>query len=111
MRRRLLESLGVAAVMAALVLFLQLSAAGQAPVAKAPAATATGAQKTAWGHPDIQGIWLDEFDTPLARPHRMQSGRAMPGATSARRLGRARMSPAPTTRYSRQRSRPAGAPH
>jgi hypothetical protein len=70
MRRRLLESLGVAAVMAALVLFLQLSAAGQAPVAKAPAGPAAGAQKTVWGHADIQGIWLDEFDTPLERPAR-----------------------------------------
>ena len=34
MRRRLLESLGVAAVMVALVIFLQLSAAGQAPAAR-----------------------------------------------------------------------------
>ena len=25
-------------------------------------ATAAAAPKTAWGHPDIQGIWLDEFD-------------------------------------------------
>jgi hypothetical protein len=78
MRRRLLELLGVAAVMTALVLFLQLSAAGQAPVAKAPVvakapagtppAAAAPAPKTAWGHPNIEGIWLDEFDTPLERP-------------------------------------------
>jgi hypothetical protein len=71
MRRRLLESLGVAAVMMALVMFLQLSVAGQAPGARATAGTAaaTGhASKTAWGHPNLQGIWLDEFDTPLERP-------------------------------------------
>jgi hypothetical protein len=73
MRRRLLESLGVAAVMAALVLFLQMSAAGQGPGVKAPAGTAAGVSKTAWGHPDIQGIWLDEFDTPLERPARYAS--------------------------------------
>src|ERR1700694_5338746 len=24
--------------------------------------------KTAWGEPDLQGIWTDEFDTPLQRP-------------------------------------------
>jgi hypothetical protein len=23
--------------------------------------------KTAWGEPDLQGIWTDEFDTPLQR--------------------------------------------
>ena len=75
MRRRLLELLGVAAAMLALVTFLQLSpaeVAGQAPAARAATgAAATGAApKTAWGHPDLQGIWLDEFDTPLERPAR-----------------------------------------
>ena len=25
------------------------------------------AQKTLWGDPDLQGIWTDEFDTPLQR--------------------------------------------
>jgi hypothetical protein len=35
--------------------------------------TATSAQappalKTPWGEPDLQGIWTDEFDTPLQRP-------------------------------------------
>jgi hypothetical protein len=24
--------------------------------------------KTAWGEPDLQGIWTDEYDTPLQRP-------------------------------------------
>jgi hypothetical protein len=44
-------------------------------VATASAQTATGsvaapgpAQKTPWGEPDLQGIWLDETDTPLQRP-------------------------------------------
>ena len=69
MRRRLLESLIVAAVMAALVLFLQLSAAGQAPAGRATAAP-TGAPRLASGQPDLQGIWLDEFDTPLERQAR-----------------------------------------
>src|SRR5262245_55401087 len=75
MRRRFLDALGVAAVIAALFLFLHQTAAGQTPAStpteKTPAAkpAETGpVPKTAWGHPDLQGIWLDEFDTPLERP-------------------------------------------
>ena len=70
MRRRLLQSLGVATLMAALVIFLQLSAAGQAPAARAAggAAPSDAVPKLPWGHPDLQGIWLDEFQTPLERP-------------------------------------------
>ena len=26
--------------------------------------------KTVWGEPDLQGIWTDEFDTPMQRPPR-----------------------------------------
>src|SRR4051812_31648714 len=32
--------------------------------AQAPAS----APKTAWGEPDLQGIWTDETETPLQRP-------------------------------------------
>src|SRR5438876_3742736 len=36
--------------------------------AQAPAASVTAAAlKTPWGEPDLQGIWTDEFDTPLQR--------------------------------------------
>jgi len=35
----------------------------QAPAASAPASAA----KTAWGEPDLQGIWTDESDTPMQR--------------------------------------------
>jgi len=72
MRRRLLESLGVAAVLMALGMYLQasvVSVVAQAPADRAAAGTGR-APKTAWGHPDLQGIWLDEFDTPLERPAR-----------------------------------------
>src|SRR5258708_3053553 len=34
---------------------------------QAPSASDT-ALKTPWGEPDLQGIWTDEFDTPLQRP-------------------------------------------
>jgi hypothetical protein len=40
------------------------SAQAQATSAAAP----TPAPKTAWGEPDLQGIWTDESDTPLQRP-------------------------------------------
>ena len=58
MKRRLLDSLGVATALAAVVVVFQLATV---PVA----AQATGT--TAWGHPDLQGIWLDVYDTPLER--------------------------------------------
>jgi hypothetical protein len=39
----------------------------QGPAASGTA-TAAAALKTPWGEPDLQGIWTDEFDTPLQRP-------------------------------------------
>jgi hypothetical protein len=37
--------------------------------ASAQAPSASGAAlKTPWGEPDLQGIWTEEFDTPLQRP-------------------------------------------
>src|SRR5258708_12196573 len=35
--------------------------------AQAPAFS-NAALKTPWGEPDLQGIWTEEFDTPLQRP-------------------------------------------
>jgi hypothetical protein len=42
------------------------AASATAPQARAPATAP--ALKTSWGEPDLQGIWTDEFDTPLQRP-------------------------------------------
>ena len=42
----------------------------QAPVASGTAPMPASALKTPWGEPDLQGIWTDEFDTPLWRPAR-----------------------------------------
>jgi hypothetical protein len=74
MRRRLLELMSVVAVTVGLVTYLQRSVEGQAAGARAntgaASSTSTAVPKTAWGHPDLQGIWLDEFDTPLERPAR-----------------------------------------
>ena len=59
MRRRLLESLGVATAIAIVMVLLQITTAsvgGQAP------------SPTAWGHPNLEGIWLDVYATPFERP-------------------------------------------
>src|SRR5258706_11444131 len=37
------------------------------------AALKAPALKTAWGEPDLQGIWTDEFETPLQRPAKYTS--------------------------------------
>ena len=56
MRIRLLNSLTASAVI------LVLSTPAQVTGAKEPAVL-----MTAWGEPDLQGIWTDETDTPLQR--------------------------------------------
>jgi hypothetical protein len=71
--RRLVELLAVAATVMGLVVLLQLAPVpveGQAPAATATAGTAARANvplKTEWGHPNLEGIWLDVYDTPLER--------------------------------------------
>src|SRR5262252_5525027 len=44
------------------------SSEAQTPPASAAASAPSAALKTPWGEPDLQGIWTDEFDTPLQRP-------------------------------------------
>jgi hypothetical protein len=51
-----------AAAISAAVSLSATSASAQTP----PASSA--ALKTPWGEPDLQGIWTEEFDTPLQRP-------------------------------------------
>jgi hypothetical protein len=67
MRDRFLRSIVTVAIAAA------VSAALAVPVnrtsAQVPKDSGT-ALKTPWGEPDLQGIWTDEFDTPLQRPPR-----------------------------------------
>ena len=57
MRRRLLNSLGVATTLATVLVLLQF------------AAVSVGGQAhtTPWGHPNLEGIWLDVYDTPFDR--------------------------------------------
>jgi hypothetical protein len=60
MRKRLLQVLGVVAVILAVVVLLKMAPAGSA--------SASPALRTAWGDPDLQGIWTDDYQTPLQRP-------------------------------------------
>jgi len=58
MRRRSLESVGVVMVLAAVIVLLKLTTApliGQSP------------GTTPWGHPNLEGIWLDVYATPFER--------------------------------------------
>ena len=59
MRKRLLEVLAVVGMVLAVIVLLKV----------APARSAGTAQggKTAWGDPDLQGIWTDDYQTPLQR--------------------------------------------
>src|SRR5271166_2690842 len=54
-----------AAVAGAAVSMLPTAASAQAP------ASSGTALKTPWGEPDLQGIWTEEYDTPLQRPARV----------------------------------------
>jgi hypothetical protein len=63
MRDRFFSSSAVAAAAVGVV----VSLFGTQTSAQGPAAFVT-TLKTPWGEPDLQGIWMDEFDTPLQRP-------------------------------------------
>jgi len=71
MRRPVLQLIGVSAVVLVVILLLKFAVADQTSRSTAKA-DATGTKssgiKTAWGEPDLQGIWTDEYQTPLQRP-------------------------------------------
>jgi hypothetical protein len=73
MKRRLLDLVGLAAVVAAVIVLLKLAPvplAGQTPTAAraGDGEKAGPAVKTPWGEPDLQGIWTNEYEVPLQRP-------------------------------------------
>ena len=73
MGTRIMKSIGAVAAIVSVIVFLrpiQVSIAQQAPAipAKAAASASAPVLKTPWGEPDLQGIWMDESDTPLQRP-------------------------------------------
>src|ERR1700678_1413124 len=65
MRTRFSGSL-ITSAMAAAAVSAIISVSVTPTSAQAPAASGT-TLKTPWGEPDLQGIWTDEFDTPLQR--------------------------------------------
>jgi hypothetical protein len=72
MNRRLLEVIGVVVVVIAVAGLLKM-VPGSVTSGTAGDPGNAGAVKTAWGEPDLQGIWTDEFQTPLQRPARYAS--------------------------------------
>ena len=67
MRQRGFQLTGTAVTIAVLSL-LMATVAGQAPGTRDEAARTGQALKTSWGDPDLQGLWSDEYQTPLQRP-------------------------------------------
>jgi hypothetical protein len=67
MRLRLLKSVGTSFVIISMLVLMkptEMTAQNQPPAASA---RVPAALKTAWGEPDLQGIWTIESDTPLQR--------------------------------------------
>ena len=67
MRTRLITLGGVAVLIVAAAVLFTLTGSGQAP-GDSEGAARTDSPTTPWGEPDLQGIWTNEFDTPLQRP-------------------------------------------
>jgi hypothetical protein len=71
MRTRLFKSIVALAAVLSVFVFLkpaQVTVAQEGPTASATAPKTAATLKTPWGEPDLQGIWMDESDTPLQRP-------------------------------------------
>ena len=72
MNRRILELVGVVAVLIAVTVLLKLApvpVAGQAQTAPGQGEAAPAAP-TPWGEPNLQGIWTNDYEIPLQRPAR-----------------------------------------
>lgn len=70
MRHRLATEIGVLAALIACVPFAVALVAGQVPssAANTKGTTKTETTRTAWGDPDLQGVWSYATLTPLERP-------------------------------------------
>src|SRR5215472_5912662 len=63
-------TVAIAATLSAVISVAVTRTLAQAPPPYPQAGEGRVALKTPWGEPDLQGIWTDEFDTPLQRPPR-----------------------------------------
>src|SRR5262249_34314576 len=72
MRRPVLQLIGVSVVVLAVILLLKLAVSEQTSKAAGndTRCTKSSRLKTTWGTRDLQGIWTDEYQTPLQRPAR-----------------------------------------
>src|SRR5262245_25974891 len=73
MTKRIIQLIAVAGLLVVLTLLLKLvpsTLVGQAaqPAAPPEEGAAGPAPKTAWGAPDLQGIWTNTYEVPLQRP-------------------------------------------
>ena len=71
MRQQVLRTAAILVVALALVKLGSIAVAGQTQPTAAKTTTATKTDftsKTAWGEPDLQGIWTYEYQIPLQRP-------------------------------------------
>src|SRR5262252_4551766 len=70
MRRPVLQLIGVSVIVLTVILLLKLAVTNQTSKAAGndSRGTKSSGLKTAWGEPDLQGIWTDEYQTPLQRP-------------------------------------------
>src|SRR5689334_3522009 len=73
MKRRRLVMMGAATAIAMAPLMVATMWAQSAQGRQAAAAKPGPAPKTAWGEPDLQGIWTDDFQVPLQRPAKFAS--------------------------------------
>src|SRR3990170_630290 len=69
MRHRFVTLTGVLAVVTTVIVLLApVPLASQAPTGTPAAARTWTAPRTAWGDPDLQGVWNNATSTPLERP-------------------------------------------
>jgi hypothetical protein len=73
MNRRTLVMMGAATAVAVAPLMVATMRAAQSAQGRPAAAKPGPAPKTAWGEPDLQGIWTDDFQVPLQRPAKYAS--------------------------------------
>jgi hypothetical protein len=61
-------TVSIAAAAVGAVISVSVTRTTSAQTATGSVAAPSSVQKTPWGEPDLQGIWMDETDTPLQRP-------------------------------------------
>src|SRR5271169_1758753 len=61
-------TVSIAAAAVGAVISVSVTRTTSAQTATGSVAAPAAVQKTPWGEPDLQGIWMDETDTPLQRP-------------------------------------------